>query len=351
MIARTARRRPRAAARLLAPVAAVALLLLAGVSDALAQPFYEGKRLTFLIGGTPGAGLDTYARLVARYLGRHVSGQPATIAQNMPGAGSYQAAEYMETQAPKDGTMIGSVFPGAIMAPLLDAQKPRFDPTRFIYLGTAETGPRICVTFHTSRIRTYEDTLRNKVIVAASQAGGSSRDYALMANALAGTQFHLVSGYKGGADMFLALERGEVEGLCAFDWSTIKAARGQWLTERKLNLLMQFGTVPDRELNALGVPDFMKHVPADNRPVAQLIVAQQIFSRMFFVPAGVPADRVQALREGFLKTMQDAAFRADAEKAQLNIDPLSGEEVERIVHRIFASPAEVVARARKALQP
>ncbi len=330
--------------------AAISALISSGV-PAAAQDFYDGKRITIISGGTPGAGLDAYVRLVARHYTRHIPGQPAIIVQNMPGAGSYTAAEYVETQAPKDGTVLGSVFPGAILAPLLDQQKPRFDPTKFIYLGTAETGPRLCLSWNTSKVKTYEDMLGSKLIVAASQSGGSSRDYALMANALAKTQMQLVSGYKGGADMFLALERGEVEGLCAFDWSTIKTARGDWLREKKVNLLVQFGVTPDKELSALGVPDFKKHVPADSHAVADLVVAQQIFSRMFFVPNAVPAERVKVLRDAFMKVMSDPAFRAEAEKQQMNVDPLDGEAVQKVVAQIYASSPDVVARARKALEP
>jgi tripartite-type tricarboxylate transporter receptor subunit TctC len=336
--------------RMTAVAGAIGAMAVLSVSGAVsAQDFYDGKRITIVTGGTPGAGLDAYVRLVARYYTRHIPGQPAIVVQNMPGAGSYTAAEYVETQAARDGTVLGSVFPGAIMAPLLDAQKPRFDPTRFVYIGTAETGPRVCVSWHTSKVATYEDMLKSKLIVAASQSGGSSRDYALMANALAKTQMQLVSGYKGGADMFLALERGEVEGLCAFDWSTIKAARANWLSEKRLNLLVQFGVEPDKELTALGLPDFKKHVAPADHPVADLVVAQQIFSRMFFVPGAVPADRVKVLREAFMRTMTDPAFRSDAEKQQMNVDPLDGARVQEIVARIYASPADVVERARKAL--
>ena len=324
--------------------------LAAAALPVAAQEAFEGKRITIVTAGTPGAGLDTYVRLVARHYARHIPGQPAVIVQNMPGAGSYTAAEYIETQAPRDGTTIGSVFPGAIMAPLLDEKRPRFDPTGFVYIGTAETGPRLCLSWGPAKVRTYADMLTTRLIVAASQSGGSSRDYALMANALARAQLQLVSGYKGGADMFLALERGEVEGLCAFDWSTIKAARPDWLRDRRVNLLVQFGVVPDKELTGLGVPDFKMHVPPADHPVADLIVAQQVFSRMFFLPGAVPAERARMLREAFMRTMGDAAFRAEAEKQQMNVDPLDGAEVQRIVARIHASPPEVVARARKALQ-
>ena len=333
-----------------AGVAAAALVLSVSV-PAASQDFYDGKRITIVTGGTAGAGLDAYVRLIGRHYSRNIPGQPPIIVQNMPGAGSYTTAEYIETQAPRDGTVLGSVFPGAIMAPLLDTQKPRFDPMKFVYLGTAETGPRLCVSWHSSKVKTFEDMISNKLIVAASQSGGSSRDYALMVNSLAKGQMQLVSGYKGGADMFLAVERGEVEGLCAFDWSTIKAARPDWVRDKKFNLLVQFGVVPDKELSSLGVPDFKVRVPVADHPVADLVVAQQIFSRMVFVPNAVPAERVKVLRDAFMKTMADTAFRAEAEKQQMNVDPLDGERVQQIVQQIYASSPEVVARARKALQP
>lgn len=318
---------------------------------ASANDFYEGKRLTFVVGGTAGAGLDTYVRVLARHIGKHVPGKPDSIVQNMPGAGSMKAAEYMEAQAAKDGTVIGSIFPGAVMAPLLESVKPRFDPRRFQYLGTAETGARICATFHTSKVKTFEDATRMKAVVGASQSGGSSRDYTLLSNALAKTQFQMVSGYQGGADMFLAMERGEVEGLCGFDWSTIKAARSQWLRDKQINIIVQFGINDDPELTKMGVPNFSKFVSAADRPVVDMIVAQQVFSRMFLVPAEVPADRVKILRDAFMKAMADPEFRADAEKAQLNIDPLNGAKVQEVVEQIFSSSPNIVERGRKAIAP
>jgi hypothetical protein len=172
-----------------------------------------------------------------------------------------------------------------------------------------------------------------------------------MANALTKTQFQMVSGYQGGTDMFLAVERGEVEGLCGFDWSTIKTARSQWLRDKQINIIVQFGVTPDPELTKMGVPNFNQFVSEADRPVADLIVAQQVFSRMFFVPNGVPEDRVTLLREAFLKTMKDEEFLADANKAQLNIDPINGAEVQNVVEKIFTSSPDIVERARKMIAP
>ena len=319
----------------LAALAALAPLSLAkadGVSD-----FYAGKSISLIISTGVGGGVDTNARIIARHMGNHIPGNPGVVPKNMTGAGHLQATNYVYSQAARDGTYIGSVFPGAIMAPLLESVKPRFDPRKFQYLGTAEAGARICAMFHTSKIKTYEDAIRTKSILGASQSGGSSRDYTLMANALTKTQFQMVSGYQGGTDMFLAVERGEVEGLCGFDWSTIKTARGQWLRDKQINIIVQFGVTPDPELTQLGVPNFNQFVSESDRPLADLIVAQQVFSRMFFVPNGVPADRVALLREAFMKTLGDEEFRADATWAQLNIDPINGAEVQNVVERIFGA--------------
>ena len=322
-----------------------------GCASASADNFYEGKRLTFVVGGTAGAGLDTYVRVLAKHMGKHIPGKPDTVVQNMPGAGSMKAAEFMEQQAPKDGTLIGSIFPGAVMAPLLESVKPRFDPRRFQYVGTAETGARICATFHTSKVKTFDDAKKMTAVVGASQSGGSSRDYTLMSNALAKTQFRMVSGYQGGADMFLAMERGEVEGLCGFDWSTIKAARGQWLRDKQINVIVQYGISDDPELTKMGVPNFSKYLSPADKAVADMIVAQQVFSRMFLVPAEVPTDRVKILRDAFMKAMADREFLADAERAQLNIDPLDGAKVQQVVEQIFSSSPDIIERARKAIAP
>ena len=172
-----------------------------------------------------------------------------------------------------------------------------------------------------------------------------------MSNALAKTQFRMVSGYQGGADMFLAMERGEVEGLCGFDWSTIKAARGQWLRDKQINVIVQYGISDDPELTKMGVPNFSKYLSPADKAVADMIVAQQVFSRMFLVPAEVPADRVKILRDAFMKAMADPEFRADAEKAQLNIDPLNGAKVQEVVEQIFSSSPNIVERGRKAIAP
>src|SRR5262245_6679870 len=200
-------------------LACVALIAAAAPGSASAADFYAGKTIELVIGADVGGGYDIYARLIGRHLGRFIPGNPAIVAKNQPGAGGGRAAAFIYSVAPKDGTTIGAVFPGVVMAPLLDdrVQLP-FDPTRFQYLASAHNATRICVTHERSRIRSFADAQKQKTIMGASAAGGSTRDYVNMHRKSSGAQFELVTGYKGTADILLAMERGEVDGLCGYDW-------------------------------------------------------------------------------------------------------------------------------------
>jgi len=330
----------------------VALAAFLPGGPAMAQDFFAGKTINIIAGADVGGGYDIYARALARHMDRHIPGKPTIIVQNMPGAGSKKAAEYMFTQAPKDGTAIAIIFPGAIMGPLLEeGAAGRFDPKQFEYLGTADSGTRVCVTWHGSKTKTFEDAQQIGGVLGASQAGGSSRDYGFMLNNLAGTKFKVVSGYKGSAEISLAIERGEVDGMCGFDWTSIKSQKPDWVKEKKLNVLVQIALEADEELTQWGAPQIWKYVTGDNRKVMELIVSQQVFGRPFLAPPGTPADRVKILRDAFMATMQDKEFLADAEKTKIVISPLAGSEVQKVVKSLYEAPKEIVERAKKAIQP
>jgi tripartite-type tricarboxylate transporter receptor subunit TctC len=331
-------------------VAAAALLTYAG-SEA-AEDFYAGKTIKFIIGSNPGGGYDIYARTLAEHLVRHLPGNPEIVPMNMPGAGSAKAASYMATIAAKDGTEIGAIFPGAVMEPLLESTKFSYDPSTFQYLGTLDNSTRLCVTYQTSKTKTFGDAQKRKTVIGASQAGGSTRDYAYMLNNLAGAKFDIVSGYKGSVDILIALERGEVEGLCGYDWSSLRAQRPDWVRDHKVNYLLQVGAEPQVSLTRMGVPSIWKFItdPQD-RQVAQLIVSQQMFGRPYLAPAGTPPDRVATLRRAFAATIKDPEFLADAKKTQIDIEPLPGEQVQQVVEKLFASPRSVVERAAQVTRP
>ena len=332
--------------------AAFGLLLASAAFSAPAtaqtDPF-TGKTLTLIVGSAPAGGYDTYGRITARHMVKYLPGQPTIVVRNQPGAGSGTAAGAIYNTAPKDGTWFGIVFPGVIIGPILDP-KPNmtFDVTKFSYLGSADSGTRVCITFEKSPTKTFDDARKRKTIMGASAAGGSTRDYAYMLNHTAGSQFEVVSGYKGTADIFLAMERGEVDGMCGLDWSSLKAQRGDWIESKKLNILIQTGLDPEKELVDMGVPDMWRYVSnATDKAAAELVVSQQVFGRPFIAPPGVPEATMKILRSAFDKTMADPEFIAEATKARIDINPTSGQKVQELVTRIFATPPETVARAKR----
>jgi tripartite-type tricarboxylate transporter receptor subunit TctC len=326
----------------------------AGIAaPALAADYYAGKTIELVVGGDAGGGYDIYARAVARHLGQHIPGNPTVVVKNMPGAGSTRAGIYISTVAPKDGSSVGAMMPGAIMAPLLeDRPVAQFDPTKVIYIGTADSGVRVCLSFHNSRIKTFEDAQKERSKAGATAAGGATRDYALLHNRTAGTKFDVVAGYKGTTEIALALERGEVDGLCGWDWSSVKSQKADWLRDKKVNVLVQVALDPEPELTRLGVPQIWNYVTGEeNRKIAELVVSQQVFMRSYIVPPGTPAEQVGILRKAFDETVKDPQFLADAEKMQLSITPISGVKVQALIERLYATPKDLIERARHVIKP
>jgi tripartite-type tricarboxylate transporter receptor subunit TctC len=318
-----------------------------------AEDFYAGKTLDFIIGSNPGGGYDIYARALARHIVDHIPGHPQIVPKNMAGAGSTKAATYMAIQAPRDGTVLGAVFPGALMEPLLgDRSKWQYHPQKFQYIGTADSGTRICITWHTSKTKTFEDAQKRTTIAAASQSGGSSRDYAYLHNHLNATKLNVVSGYKGTVDMLLAIERGEAEGTCGYDWSSLLTQHPNWLRDKLVNILVQVALKPNPELTKMGVPSIWNYVKNDeDKKAEELIVSQQVFGRPYFVPEETPPDRIAVLRKAFDETMQDPAFLADAKKERLHLEPLDGVGVQDLITKVYATPENIVARAKAAVKP
>ncbi len=342
----------------MSPKALKALGLLLCASAFAAAPvsaadYYTGKKVDFVIGSDAGGGYDIYARNIGKHLGRFLPGNPSVIARNMPGAGSGTAAASLFRLSPKDGTVIGALFPGVIVGPLLeDRAQNLFDPNKFEYLATADSGIRVCITGPKSTVKTFEDAQKQKTVIGASAAGGSTRDYAAFHKNAAGAQFDIVSGFKGTADILLAMERGEVDGLCGLDWTSLKSQRPTWLEQKTVNILVQDGIDTEHELDALGVPPIWKFITkeSDKAPV-ELIVSQQVFGRPYVAPPGVPAELVKMLRDAFEAVMKDEAFLADAKQGRLDISPLRGEKVQEVVAKLYAAPKDVVQRAKQLITP
>jgi tripartite-type tricarboxylate transporter receptor subunit TctC len=333
--------------------AATAMIAWLAAAPTRAADFYAGKTIDFIIGGDVGGGYDIYARVVARHLNRFIPGNPTIVPKNQPGAGSGRAASFLYSVAPKDGTVIGAVFPGAIMGPLLDDRaQPLYEPTKFQYLGSADNATRVCISHERSTIKRFDDALKQKTIMGASAAGGSTRDYINMLKKATGAMFDLVAGYKGTADIFLAMERGEVDGMCGLDWASLKSQRPDWVRNRTVNILAQINLEPEAELSTLGVLPIWKFITSeDDKKAVMLIVSQQVFGRPYLAPPGVAAEPLVILRAAFAATLQDKEFLADAERTRIDVVASSGERVQQLVEQLYATPKATVERAKELIKP
>ena len=332
-------------------VLAAAVVAVSGIAPAAAQDFYAGKTVTVVVGTDAGGGYDIYARAIARHLGRHIAGKPTVIVQNMPGAGSAKAAEFMYALAPKDGTTIGLIFPGMVVEPLLQPGKFRFDPTKFEYLGSADSGTRLCVTHRSSKIKSMDDAMKIPSTFGGSAPGSSTTDYAQMLINLAGAKMRVVNGYKSSIDTVLAMERGEVDGICGYDSSSFKSQKPEWYNTSEAHMIQQAGLEPNAELLKIGVPSIWDTIKGENRKIAEVVIAQQEFHRPFLAPPGVAAGPLGTLRKAFMATLADGDFLVDATKMKLSITPKDGEAVALLVKQMFASPPELVEKVNRALKP
>jgi tripartite-type tricarboxylate transporter receptor subunit TctC len=336
--------------------ACLTALLLATVLPAVpaaAADYFAGKSIDLLIGAPPGGGYDIYARAVARHFGRHIPGMPTIVVKNMPGAGSAKAAQYIQSIAPKDGTALAGVMPGAIMGPLLDDRTPpMFDPTKIRYIGTANSGTRVCATLKGSKIGSFADAQKVKAKFGGSSPNDSTYEYGYLHKHTSGAIYDMVSGYRGTNEMALAMERGEIDGLCGWDWSSLKSQKPDWLRDGRANVLLQVSIDPHPELTKMGVPTVFEFVKdAEARKVVELVISQTVFHRSYIAPPETPPAQLDVLRKAFDATMVDKEFLAEAEKSRIDIEPLSGAKVQEVVAKLYAAPPAIVERARKAIRP
>ena len=335
-----------------ASVLAAATAWLAHSAPAVAQGFYDRRQITLVVGVEAGPGYDTYGRVVGRHIGRFIAGKPTVVVQNMPGAGTAKAAEYIYTLAPKDGSVFAIIFPGTILEPLTaEPGKHRFDPPKFAYIGSADSGVRMCITSKTSRIKTFKDALQIPSVLGGAQPGAAITDYAQMMVNLAGAKFKIVNGYRSTLPTMLAMERGEIDGVCGLDMSSLRAMRPTWTDPGEANLLVQAAIEPRKDLLDRGVPSLWDFVTGDSRKAAAIVVAQQEFQRPFIAPPETPADRLAILRAAFMATLSDPEVLAEADKMGLTIGPKDGETVAALVKQLYASPPELIERLRLALRP
>jgi len=325
---------------------AFALLATPASADAVSD-FYSGKTVTIYVGYSPGGGYDTYARTVARHIGKHIPSNPSVIVKNRPGAGSMLLTNELYNILPKDGTAIGIIGRGLPMEPLFGTEEAKYDPAKFNWIGSANNEVSVCVSWHTSKVKKWEDLLTTPLIVGGTGPGADTDTFPRVMNNVLGTKLKLVTGYPGGNDVLLAMERGEVEGRCGYSWSSAKARKADWLAEGKLNILVQMSTGKHEDL--ADVPLIMDLATSEEDKAAlELIYARQEFGRPFLAPPDVPADRVEALQAAFMATMKDPEFLEDAKKQDLEINPVSGKRVGELIAKIYKAPKEVVMLAKEA---
>ena len=323
------------------------------IEQACAADFYAGKTVELTVGADAGGGYDIYARTLARHLSRHIPGQPTIVVRNMPGAGSGRAAGYIASIAPKDGTALAAIMPGAVMDPLLaERGGALFDPTKVLYVGTASNDSRVCLTMKPSAVKTFDDALVHPITIGAISSNDSTRDYAFMHKRLSGAKFNVVTGYNGTVEIGLALERGEVEGACGWGWSSIKSQKPDWISDHKINVLVQVGLEPNAELTAMNVPPIWNYLKDDrDRQAVELIVSQQVMIRSYIAPPETPPEQIGILRAAFDATMKDPQFLQDAETQRLVVEPMPGAKLQELVRKLYATPAAIVERARLAISP
>jgi tripartite-type tricarboxylate transporter receptor subunit TctC len=321
----------------------------AGAQDAV-EAFYKGKQISLVVGSSPGGGYDTYARLLARHFADAMPGHPTMVVQNMSGAGSNRAAGYIYAVAPKDGTAIGAIFPGAVLQPLLSDQPVPHDPSKLVYVGSANSDVYVCYSRSDAPVQTFKELRDKELIVGASNPGATTYDLPLLLNNILGTRFKIVTGYPGSREITIALERGEVQAVCGLGWTGIETLHPDWFKEDKVRVLVQLSTKGHPDLNKRGVPRAEELTKSDeDRRVIRLVLSQGIFGRPYVLPPGVPADRVAALRKAFVDTLNGPALRAEADKMRLDVDALPGDELQKLVAELYATPPHLVERARQAL--
>ncbi len=314
-----------------------------------AAEFYSGKTIELDIGFSVGGAYDAYARLLARTLGKYIPGNPAVVPKNTEGAGSMRLANYLYNAAPRDGTTIGTISRGTGYEPLLGNTGAQFDASKFNWIGSTNNEVGVCVSWYTSGVATFADALTHTVVMGASGPSADSYQAPKISNAVLGTQFKIVTGYPGGNDIDLAIERGELQGRCGWSWTSLKALHQSWLDQHKLNFLFQVALRKARDLpNVPLVIDLAK--TDDDKAILRLIFARQVMAWPYLAPPDVPGDRVEALRKAFMDTMRDKDFLAEAEKSQLEIMPVAGADVQRLVRDVYATPKGIVRRAAALLQ-
>jgi tripartite-type tricarboxylate transporter receptor subunit TctC len=344
--------------RRICALSAVLLALAAGlpgpvIAPAAAEPiadFYSGKTVQMLIGFSPGGGYDIYGRTLARHLGRHIPGNPKMVPQNMPGAGSLKVVNYLYGVAPKDGTALAHFAPGVMFEPLLGhADGAQFEATKFNWLGSASREASVCAFMTSAGIKTWQDMRTKSYVIGASGGGAESDVFPTVLRNMFHLPLKIVTGYPGGTEITLAMERHEVDGRCGWSWTSLLSRSKALLDSHQLDVVLQIALEKTKDLpNVPLIVDVTDN--AEQKAALKLIVARQSIARPFAAPPGIPPDRARALREAFDATMKDPEFIAEAKSQNLDVDPVTGTEVEKLIREVYASSPAAVQLAATSMK-
>ena len=333
----------------IATFAALTLLLLSPRPGAAqdAAGFYRGRNVFLQVGSGAGEGYDQYARLVARFIGRHIPGEPHIVVQNIPGGGSFVLANQFGNVTPRDGSVFGMFNNGMPTTPLLNPGVAKFDPRKFSFIGSPNREVQVFISWHTSPAQTLADAFTREIIVGASAPGAAPYDFPLVTNALLGTRFRIITGSGGTAAQILAMQRGEIHANPAVAWVTAKTQYAPMIADRQILLIGQFGFRPHPDIP--DVPLFPTGANEADRQIFELLYARQEYGRPLLFPPDVPAERVAALRAAFDATMKDPDFRAEAQRLKIDIVPVAGVDMQNLTDRLFRTPPAVLERIQTLL--
>ena len=327
--------------------------LLSAVTHSEAQEveqFYRGKHIIMLVGSGVGGGYDVYARAFARHASKHIQGNPTIVARNLPLAGGMVAANTLYNNSSNDGLTIGALANSAGLDPLLGSEGVRFDAQKLNWIGSIGKLQNVCITWHESPIKTIEMALDREVVVAGAGASTNTVIIPHILNKLLGTRFKVIPGYEPGAGLTMAVESRETEGMCGMGWSTLKAARPEWIANKKINVLVQLAF--EKLVDLPDTPSAIDMIKDQNdRTVLELVLMRQEMGRPFAAPPGVPANRINELRRAFDATMKDPDFIVEAGKTYLDVDPLTGEQIQALLTRAYQAPKETIRKASTLINP
>jgi tripartite-type tricarboxylate transporter receptor subunit TctC len=327
-------------------VLGLVLCIATGFTAVRADDFFRGKTINLYVGSTPGGPYDAYARMVARYMGKHLAGNPTFVVSNMAGASGRKLMGFMYNIAPKDGTAIALVQRALAFDPLLGTES-NFDPSKVTWLGSANDETNICIVWHTSPIQTIDDVKKMTMNVGSGGPASTDTIYPMIMNHLFGTKFNVINGYPAAAETQLAMQRGEVDGRCGITWDTLQSMAPQWIAEKKVRILVQFALEKHPDLP--DVPSvFDLATTEEQRQILTFWAAPNKMGRPFFAPPNMAPDRADMLRQAFDETLKDPELLAEVERTKLLVHPTSGKEVETLIKRVYATPKDIIEKAAAA---